>query len=521
MANPADSGDDLFESLRKQDPKAEEKAKLVAEREAAQNAKAQQRLMELTPYSGRGLQKQIGSNSSLPVTVSSIRVIGVNHTRRAFLDRIFDPLLSANRDAPYTLGEALQEVGSAADKLRRFEIFHPSLHTFIDRPSPTDPSSTPTDIDIYLKAEERSRISLKTGTDLGNVEGSAYGNLTWRNIFGGAESLNLNASAGTRTRSAYQATFETPILSDPEKRITVDALQSSTSKPWCSHDEALKGMGLKYSWATESGTRHQVGYTGVWRQVTGLAANASPTVRHDAGDSVKSSISHTWLSDQRNHPFLPNKGHLLKTVSEIAGWGPLQGDVAFWKSEFETSGAIAVPVPGIQGDSGVSLTGGFRAGMLYPLPVGFSSTSQPSRINDRFQLGGPTDVRGFKISGLGPRDGPDAVGGDIYAAGSANLLVPFPRVGKDSPLRMQFFANAGRLLALRDLGEQGSKSAQKSVYSTVAQLADGAPSLAAGVGVVYAHPVARFEMNFSLPLILRRGEEGRKGLQFGVGINFL
>jgi outer membrane protein insertion porin family len=286
----------------------------------------------------------------------------------------------------------------------------------------------------------------------------------------------------------------------------------------------LKGTGLKYSWATKNGTRHQVGYTGVWRQVTGLAANASPSVRADAGDSVKSSITHTWLTDRRNHPFLPTSGYLLKTVSEIAGWGPLRGDVAFWKSEVETSAAVAVPIPGIEGDSGVSLTGGLRAGMLYPLPIGFNSTSQPSRINDRFQLGGPTDVRGFKISGLGPRDGPDAVGGDIYAAASTNLLVPVPRVGKDSPLRLQFFANAGRLLALNsgeDKGGESSIAARKSVYSTVAELADGLPSLAAGVGIVYAHPVARFELNFSLPLVVRRGEEGRKGLQFGVGLNFL
>ncbi|XMA10223.1 hypothetical protein WAI453_003014 [Rhynchosporium graminicola] len=509
MANPVESGDDLFESLLKQDPKAEEKAKLVAEREAAQAAKAQQRLMEL-----------IGSNSSLPVTVSSIRVVGADYTRRSFLDTIFNPLLSANKDAPYTLGEALQEVGSAVDKLRQFEIFHPSLHTFIDRPSPTDPSSTPTDIDIYLLAKERSRISLRTGTDLGNVEGSAYGNLTWRNVFGGAESLTLNASAGTRTRSAYQATFSTPLFSHPDKTLTVDALQSSTLKPWCSHDEALKGGSLKYNWASPSGTRHQVGYAGVWRQVTGLAANASPTIRSDAGDSVKSSISHTWLSDKRNHPFLPNKGYLLKTVSEIAGWGPLQGDVAFWKTELDSSLAFAVPIPGIKGNSGVSFTAGFRAGMLYPLAVGFGGKTQQSRINDRFQLGGPTDVRGFKISGLGPRDGPDAVGGDVYAAGSTNLLIPFPRVGKDSPLRLQLFANAGRLLALRGVGK-GSESVSKNVYGTVEQLADGMPSLAAGVGVVYAHPVARFEMNFSLPLVVRRGEEGRKGLQFGVGINFL
>jgi len=208
----------------------------------------------------------------------------------------------------------------------------------------------------------------------------------------------------------------------------------------------------------------------------------------------------------------------MKTISEIAGWGPLQGDVAFWKSELETSGAVSIP------DTGISMSSGFRAGMIYPLPVGLGSSSQPARVNDRFQLGGPTDIRGFKIAGLGPRDGPDGVGGDVYAAGSLNLLFPFPRVGKDSPLRLQIFANGGRSLALknsRETGGVGSKSVSKNVYGTVAQLANELPSMAAGFGMVYAHPVARFELNFSLPLVLRKGEEGRKGLQFGVGINFL
>lgn len=346
-----------------------------------------------------------------------------------------------------------------------------------------------------------------------------------RNIFGGAESLNLNASAGTRTRSSYQAIFDTPVLSDPEKRITIDALASSTHKPWASHEEGLTGGGLKYSWATKSGMRHQLAYTGVWRQITGLGEKASPTVRNDAGDSVKSSITHTWLADRLNHPLLPSRGYLIKTVSEIAGWGPLKGDVGFLKSEIVTTGALPIPIPGIKGDSGVSLTAGLRSGFLLPLPVGFGGASQPSRINDRFILGGPTDVRGFKMGGLGPHDGSDSVGGDVYAAGSANLLVPFPRVGKDAPLRLQLFANAGRLLPLKDSKGKGKaeagKSVQKDFYSTVSQLGDGLPSTAVGVGVVYAHPVARFELNFSLPLVMRRGEEGRKGLQFGVGINFL
>jgi len=38
---------------------------------------------------------------------------------------LFNPLLSANRDAPYTLQEALTEVGSVATKLQRFGADNP------------------------------------------------------------------------------------------------------------------------------------------------------------------------------------------------------------------------------------------------------------------------------------------------------------------------------------------------------------------------------------------------------------
>ena len=264
-------------------------------------------------------------------------------------------------------------------------------------------------------------------------------------------------------------------------------------------------------------------YNGIWRQITGLADNASPTVRGDAGDSVKSSLTHTWVNDRRDSPLLPTRGIFRKSTLELAGWGPLQGDVAFGKAEVEAQGAIPIPIPGMKDESGVSFTTGLRAGLLYPLPLGLESESKPSRINDRFQLGGPTDVRGFRLSGLGPRDGGDAVGGDVYAAGSANLLLPIPRVGKDKPFRFQLFVNGGRLLALKEPNKEGTEGEKirQTVGSTIAELGHGLPSMAAGLGLVYAHPVARFELNFSLPLVLRKGEDGRKGLQFGVGINLL
>ena len=170
--------------------------------------------------------------------------------------------------------------------------------------------------------------------------------------------------------------------------------------------------------------------------------------------------------------------------------------------------------------------------MLWPRPVEFNRTggALPSRLNERFLLGGPTDVRGFQLGGLGPHDGQDSVGGDVFAAASVNMLLPLPYKGPDSGLRFQLFANGGRLVALQsragrqEAGQEHGMAAaavRDGMLSAVSDVMTGAPSVAAGVGLVYAHPVARFELNFSLPLVLRQGEQGRKGLSVGVGINFM
>ena len=486
-------------------------------RRETQQFKAAQRQAEL-----------IGINATKPVTISSVRVLHATHTRHGFLERLFNPILSHNRpDQPtYTLKEALSEIGIAVEKLNRLDIFQQPISTYIDTPDQTDPSTTPTDHAVYISAKERGRYTIKTGTEAGTAEGSAYVNASLRNIFGGAESLNAHASLGTRTRSAYSATFDTPILSNPDLRWELGGLASSTLKQWASHEEVLKGGNTRLLWHTSRRSKHELMYSGLWRQVTSLAEKASPTVRADAGDSFKSSLTHTWTSDSRDIPMLPSRGYLLKTTSELAGLGPLQGDVAFGKFELESQAAVSVPLPGVEGESGVSFSAGLRAGLLLPLTLGGQRTPTQSRVNDRFFLGGPSDVRGFRLSGLGPHDGADAVGGDVYAAGGASLLVPLPRVGKDTPLRLQAFVNGGRLLALqspRDARDRssGDREAAGSIMTTIDELTNELPSCAAGVGLVYAHPAARFELNFSLPLVIRKGEEGRKGLSFGVGINFL
>ncbi|KDN63212.1 putative surface antigen [Colletotrichum sublineola] len=474
--------------------------------------------------------RPLAEQNSQPMTINRLQVHGATNTRRGFLDPIFQPLLAEDVNSNSTLGQVAARLGDARGKLERLGIFHPDPKVHLNSSNQTDPSSTPTDVDVDVVVKELSRYKFNAGTDVGNSEGSAYTSLLWRNIFGGAEQLTVNASAGTRTHSAYSATLSAPVQSNPDTRIALEGLASATDKSWAAHEEVLKGGNLRFSWLSGPKDMHSVEYSGIWRQVTGLRDGASPTVRADAGDSVKSSIKHTYQRDQRDNPQLPQSGYVLKSVFELAGFGPLGGDVAFSKNEMEVGGAVPIPIPGVDGPSGISIGGGLRFGMLYPLPLGFSSggKAQPSRINDRFQLGGPTDVRGFQYGGLGPHDGQDSVGGDVFAAGSVNMLFPLPYKGPESALRFQIFANGGRLVAMKSKGKSDDSpsgldagSVANSAWKALNDLTTGLPSTAAGVGLVYAHPVARFELNFSFPLVLRRGEQGTKGLQVGVGINFL
>ncbi|KAI9895015.1 MAG: hypothetical protein M1814_000237 [Vezdaea aestivalis] len=516
MDGPLRSEDDFFERLRDADIAKEQKRRQaeIKQRMAAQEERAQQRAVE-----------SLSNNLTLPVTISSIRITGANYTRRSFLARIFGPIVRASEEGPYTLGEAIRDLGAGTGKLERLDIFKSPIDLYLDKPK-TNTNGPPTDFEAVISVAEKGRLQLKTGTDIGNVEGSAHADVLCRNIFGGAESLNLNAALGTRTRSSYTGTFATPLLSNPDARLEISGLASATQKPWASHEEVLRGGLAKLRFAHKTGI-HEFGYEGLWRQLTGLSGSASPSIRKDAGDTFKSALTHTWTRDTRSSPLLPTNGTLLRTTTELAGFGPLRGDVAFLKSTVDTSLALSLPPPPtlLSFLKGTTFTTSFRTGLLYPLSLAKDSSPQPSRVQDRFILGGPTDVRGFRIAGLGPRDGADAVGGDVFAAASANVLFPLPRLGPSSPLRFQGFVNGGRLLGINELAKGGEKisgtSVQQGVLNTVKELGNGLPSLSAGVGLVYAHPMARFEVNFSLPLVLRQGEEGRKGVQFGIGISFL
>lgn len=108
----------------------------------------------------------------------------------------------------------------------------------------------------------------------------------------------------------------------------------------------------------------------------------------------------------------------------------------------------------------------------------------------------------------------DAAGGDVYLAVGASLFTPLPKV-TSKHLKGHLFVNAGslRMLNHRPLEASHVKSTLESLYRY--------PSVSVGAGLVYWHSVARFELNFCLPLMACKGDRVHSGFQFGFGINFL
>ncbi|WP_163616374.1 BamA/TamA family outer membrane protein, partial [Klebsiella pneumoniae] len=68
------------------------------------------------------------------------------------------------------------------------------------------------------------------------------------------------------------------------------------------------------------------------------------------------------------------------------------------------------------------------------------------RLNNLFFIGGDT-LRGFAVGGIGPRDAgtTDALGGQYYYTGTAELSYPLPFVPKEVSLLGKAFVDIGSL----------------------------------------------------------------------------
>lgn len=109
----------------------------------------------------------------------------------------------------------------------------------------------------------------------------------------------------------------------------------------------------------------------------------------------------------------------------------------------------------------------------------------------------------------------DSLGGDLFWAAGASLITHLPWK-PHWPLKAQAFLNAGQLEPLRRHEGGVCPSLQSTISAALSQ-----PSVSAGVGLIYLFDPVRAELNFGLPLAARASDGTRKGVQVGIGLEFL
>ncbi|KAI8911110.1 surface antigen-domain-containing protein [Gorgonomyces haynaldii] len=422
------------------------------------------------------------------VRVNAVKIHGIVHTDHEFLTQITAPLLKAK-----TLDELLVGSRNVANVLGKLDIFE-TVQVELDSPNSQQDS-----VDVVYRVKERKRLFARTGAEFGNHDGNLNFSINIRNVFGRAETLAANTLYGLDTgekftspqkmgaAKSHQIVFTKPLLNDQYLELSGYALDrgSTIFKPFA---ETLTGLNAKFTqnWFN---LKYTAQYDLTWRELHSLSPNASIQIRKDAGHSLKSSVSHSLVYDSRDDQVHPNTGALLKAFQELAGLG---GDVRFFKTEASAASAHTL--------GPFTLISSVRGGALLPL------NGDHTRISDKFFMGGPQSVRGFRQHGIGPREKDDSLGGEVYVGGSCGLQFKVPALPYHH-VRGQLFVNGGSLAPLQ---ESLKKQYERLLY----------PSIACGVGIACRFTSFKIELNYCLPLVANTTDQMKPGVQFGIGLEF-
>lgn len=442
------------------------------------------------------LNQLFEENSTQPIRIRNVQLTNGQCFRDDFIQAQFRPLLENSN--PLVLSEFVTKVDTIARSFTKLGVVEQIMVSINQLPKYRGFGAQSPSLDIVpiFNILPVKRFYAKTGTNIGNGEGDGYIQFQFKNIFGGGENLILDAVTGTKTQSSYLVNYNQPILNSSDY-ISENLVYMNTRKfDWVGSEVMTKGLTNKiYTQFDHTKINHEFIVENVWKVLNNMSSKSTDIIAQ-SGHNFKSSIIYNCIYDTRDNKHLPLSGKHLRFGLEYSGLFKFNHS-PFIKSVFESQ--FVVPLKQILSSLIFTNKGGF----LYPL-------NKTSFVLDRFFIGGANDVRSFTMNGLGPKQYNSSTGGDVFLNGGISLVSKIPKVDPESNFKIHSFLNFGKLVPL-DKTRMGSLAKQFSKNYSVSF----------GTGILYNHPMARFELNICLPLVVNERDGVRKGLQYGIGMSFL
>ena len=310
----------------------------------------------------------------------------------------------------------------------------------------TEPGSAADRVIVNVDVEEQSTGELSFGAGYSTGDGIVGDiSLTERNFLGRGYRVTLKVGGGRSTREyEFGATDPYFLGRNVSAGFRIYRKELRRNSDIRQYDSESTGGGLNFGLPITENFRARVGYRIVDTDLripgfdsslgfpAGCPTGVSLALCQSQGKNLTSSVFYSLVYNSLDNRAAPRDGVYAEFSQEFAGVG---GDVNFLRTTGEASYFHEIiPDPGIVGL--LRVQGGHIMG----------TSGDDVRLTDAFYRGGET-IRGFKTSGIGPRDSAttDALGGKIYFAGTAEVQFPVPLLPPELGFSGAVFADAGTL----------------------------------------------------------------------------
>jgi outer membrane protein insertion porin family len=359
-----------------------------------------------------------------------------------------------------------------------------ALGYFKDVDIKATPGSQPDRTVLNVAVTEQSTGELSLGAGYSSTS-SFVGQFSYteRNLFGQGQYLRASISASTISKQA-QISFTEPYFMDRPLSAGFDIYKTITYFQQASYEGDQTAAGIRFGFPTSEYGSVGLRYTFSINQITPFAG--APTVIESAqGTATTSGIGYSYSYNTLDDPIKPRRGMTFQFNQDFAGFG---GNVKFIRTE--AAYAWHHPVFWDEMVTTLSLNSGYIQGY----------GGRDILLEDRFFKGGDS-FPGFALAGIGPREisaqqGENAVGGDAYAIGSAQLRLP-DFLPADYGVGLSLFTDVGTLGHL-DTGTQGSDCAipgDTCIKDNMGIRATG------GIGISWKSPFGPIAISLALPYV--------------------